>query len=185
MVTFTAVVVSHAAPDACRSILGQLRYQTRPADETIVLCSDTPDIARLREEFPEAEFLERPNRDDWGHEKRAEGLERATGTFVGFFNDDDGYSRSYIDKMLSTAKQHQADVVYCSWNEYPDCHFGLGSSTAGNFIVRTALAQQVGWAGRRYEADGDFIDAVGDRTERIVKVPEPLYTHNTFRRRPA
>lgn len=182
--TFTAVVTSHASPDACRSILGNLRYMTRSADETIVLVSDTPDVARLREEFPEAEFLERPNRDDWGHEKRAEGLARATGTFVGFLNDDDSYSRGYIEKMLTAARQHHADIVFCAWNEYPDCHFGLGSSTSGNFIVRTSLAQRVGWMSRRYEADGDFINALADATDRIVKVDEQLYTHNSFRRRP-
>jgi hypothetical protein len=60
----------------------------------------------------------------------------------------------------------------------------LGSSTSGNFIVRTKLAQLVGWTGRRYEADGDFINAIADVTDRIVKVNEVLYDHNTFRRRP-
>lgn len=177
MATFTAVVTSHARPHCLRRILGNLRYQTRPPDETIVLCSDTPDVARLREEFEDVEFLERPNRDDWGHEKRAEGLERATGTWVGFFNDDDSYVRDYVERMLA-ATDPDVDAVYCGWSTYPDCDFRLGSSTSGNFIVRRSLAVTVGWTSRRYEADGDFIDALVDAGARTVKVPHVLYFHN-------
>lgn len=180
--TFTAVVTSHAFPAGLRHILGQLRYQTRPADETIVLCSDTTDLARLKEEFPEAEFLERPDCGDWGHEKRAEGLERATGDWVGFFNDDDRYARDYLARMLA-ATGPDVDVVYCGWSTYPDCEFRLGSSTSGNFIVRRSLAQTVGWASRRYEADGDFIDALVAADARLARVNQVLYHHNAFPRR--
>lgn len=175
-VTFTAVVTSHARPDGLRAILGCLRYQTRPADETIVLCSDTPDVARLREDFPDVRFLERRNMNDWGHAKRDEGLWLANMDWVGFFNDDDSYTVDYIETMLAHAGDN--DVVYCGWSTYPDCDFRLGSSTSGNFIVRALVGRAVGWTSRRYEADGDFINALAHATRRIVKVPRTLYFHN-------
>ena len=174
--TVTAVVCSHANPDGLRAILGCLRYQSVKPDETIALVSDTPDLARLREEFPDVEFLERPDRADWGHEKRAEGLQRATMEWVGFFNDDDSYTRDYLETMLAAGRA--ADVVYCGWNEHPDCGFHGCSSTAGNFLVRTRVAQRVGWNGRHYQADAEFIEALNIAGVRIARVDRLLYTHN-------
>lgn len=175
---FTAVVVGCDDEPGVRHTLGCLRYQTRPPDETIVIVSDTAGVSRLREQFPEAEILERPRAGDWGHAARAEGLARAAGDWVGWFNSDDRYDRRYLEKML--ALRDHADVVFCGWNEQPDCVFRPGSSTAGNFIVRTAVARRVGWNGRHYEADGDFIAAAAAHG-RVVKVNEVLYTHNPER----
>lgn len=172
MPTFTAIVTAHQREDLLRRILGVLSYQTRPPDETLVLASNII-LTRLREDFPEASFFEESNREDWGHEKRARGVALARGDFLGFFNHDDLYSPSYIEKMLCD----DADVVFCNWNG-GDREFHLGSSTSGNFIVRSGLARQVGYLERAYEADGHFINALCEHTDRIVKVNENLYTHN-------
>ena len=176
MTTFTAIVCSHNRPDGLRSILGNLRYQTRPPDEVLAYVSDTPDLARFREQWPEVSFHACENRSDWGHEKRAHGLEAARGKWLGWFNDDDSYEPDYLEAMLAVTPGQ--DVVYCGWNEQPECGFHQGSSTAGNFIVRAALAKEVGWTGRHYEADGAFIDAVRGRTDRIVRIGRILYHHN-------
>lgn len=177
MTTFTAVVTSHANEKGLRFVLGQLKYQTRPPDETIVFYSDTPGAARLREHFPEAEFLERPNRDDWGHDKRAEGLLRAASDWVGWFNDDDTYDRTYLEKMLAAGEL--GDVVYCGWNTKPDCRFVLGSSTSGNFIVKTATARYAGYPEDRvYETDGLFINRIAAVAPTVVRVSDVLYWHN-------
>jgi hypothetical protein len=174
-VTFTAVVVSHANEPGLRSILGCLRYQTRPPDETIALCSNTR-LPDLREDFPDVTFLAVENQNDWGHEKRATGLAAASCDWVGFFNDDDSYSLDYLERMLAEAAE--ADAVFCEWNENPGCDFHIYRSTAGNFIVRAALAKKVGWRSRVYEADGHFIEALNAAGARVVKVPELLYHHN-------
>ena len=160
-------------------MLGNLMYQTRPPDETIVLVSGLSPalVAGLREHFPAVSFHERPDLQDWGHAKRAEGLALARKDWVGFFNDDDSYAVDYLEKMLA-AGTDLVDAVFCAWNRIPGCHFGLGSSTSGNFIVRRELAQKVTYPTRRYEADGDFIEALNRAGARSVKVDEILYHHN-------
>lgn len=158
-------------------MLGVLRYQTRPPDETVVLASGIH-LARLREDFPDVLFFAERDMEDWGHDKRAKGLRLAQGKYVGFFNDDDLYDRQYIEKMLAAVEEGGHDAAFCNWNEYPNCEFRLCSSTAGNFIVRTDLGREVGYTDRVYEADGLFINALVDAGARVTKVEETLYTHN-------
>lgn len=166
---FTAVVTAHANYDGLQQVLRMLEEQSRPPNEVIVLYSDIPGLSLA--------YQERPNLNDWGHAKRAEGLELATGDWVGFFNDDDSYSPYYIEKMMEAAKG-DVDVVYCGWSGKPDCTFNLGSSTSGNFIVRTDFGRWVGWNSRRYEADGDFIEECRAHDVRIRRVDDVLYAHN-------
>lgn len=178
--TFTAIVVSHANEPGLRTMLGNLRYQTRPADEVIVYACCVS-LMRLREEFPEARFFETDHRGDWGHADRAAGLVAAAGDYVGFFNSDDSYNLGFVDVMMCEAEERHADVVFCGWNTYPDCEFRLGSSTSGNFIVSRDLALTVGYPDTAvYENDGHFIDAVAAAAENIVRasVPGILYHHN-------
>lgn len=175
---FTAVVVSHANPSGLRAILGNLRYQSRPPDETLVYVSDPEDLARIREQFPEAKFTVVDNMNDFGHAKRAQGIGEASGDYLGFFNDDDSYDVRYLEKMLAHAP---APVVYCGWSEFEDCEFRVGSSTAGNFIVSAELAREVGYQGRDYAADGQFIGKLAERAQ-AVKEPSLLYFHNTQER---
>lgn len=170
---FTAIVTSHNNDAGLRHLLGNLMYQTRPPDEIIVLVSDPQDLARLREDFPEVQFCEQENKNDWGHDKRSVGLGMALGDWVGFFNDDDSYHDQYLEKMI----RDDADIVYCDWN-IPNCGFFPGSSTSGNFVIRTELARKVGWRWRHYEADGQFILFTSRQTSRIEKVKERLYSHN-------
>lgn len=179
MTTFTAIVTSHGNERGLRSILGQLRYQTRKPDETIVFYSrgGAYDELRLREDFPEASFHSRLNRKDWGHEKRAEGVLAATSDWLGFFNDDDTYTADYVEKMLTAS--NGVDAVWCWWNGRSNgCRFALGDSTSGNFIVRIAVAREAGYTDRIYEADGTFIDRVAALAVRAAEVPEVLYRHN-------
>jgi hypothetical protein len=122
--------------------------------------------------------------EDWGHEKRSKGLKRATGDWLGWFNDDDSYANDYLEKMLAVSKDQ--DVVYCAWNKIPECVWGLGSSTSGNFIILREVAQSVGYSYRNYEADGWFIAEVirwkgrgtASNPLKITRVDEILYFHN-------
>lgn len=161
-------------------MLGNLMYQTVAPSETLVLVSGISSgrLARLRENFPHARFTATGNLNDWGHEKRSVGLNSAAGEYVGFFNDDDTYANNYLEVMLTRAAQTGADVVYCSWNEIPDCAFQTCSSTAGNFIVRTSVGRRAGYVSRDYTADGHFISSVQRFMNEAVKVNDILYFHN-------
>lgn len=160
-------------------MLGCLMYQTRPPDETIVLVSgvSVAQVLDLREDFSHASVLHRPNLNDWGHEKRAEGLARASKDWVGFFNDDDWYDDRYLEKMLGAAHPNTS-AVYCGWSMFNRPQFCLGSSTSGNYIVRRELGQRLGYMSRSYEADGHFIDAIRNSGAGTSFVDEVLYAHN-------
>jgi len=163
-------------------MLGNLLYQSRKPDETIVLHSgyEPGTTLRLQENFPWVDmWVERPDFQDFGHDKRAHGIELATKDFLGFFNDDDTYDREYVEKMLAACAT--GDVAYCKWN-LGDVQFSLGSSTSGNFIVHTELAKSVGYHGRDYSADGQFINAVRERANGIIYVQEDLYRWNALER---
>lgn len=179
MLTFTAVVTAHA--ESPHRILGNLMYQTRKPDEIICLISDFP-LEELERDFPTVTFYGVENHNDWGHQKRWEGLEYASGDWVGFFNSDDTYDMTYLEKMLGAAESEEArewnvGAVYCSWNTIPDCTFNLGSSTSGNFIVNTHVAREAGYTDRHYEADGTFIERVRNITT-AMRVNDLLYYHN-------
>jgi hypothetical protein len=176
--TFTAIVTAHAQ-DPSR-ILGNLLYQTRKADEIIVFHSDLEGVAKLKELFPTVLWAECSNMDDWGHDKRSAGLWTADSDVIGFFNADDSYSLDYIERMMAGIEDG-ADVVYCAWNRIPRCGFHTGSSTSGNFVVRTDLAREAGYRDRHYEADGTFIEALRGLADRVEKVDEVLYWHNEIR----
>lgn len=182
MPTFTAVVTSHANTLGLTHILGNLYYQTRKPDEVIVLASDTPDsyLAGIDKDFSPLfdrfSVLACPNMEDWGHEKRAQGIGLAASDYLGFFNDDDRYDSTYVERMMLAADK--AAVVYCAWNEQPECGFHTGSSTAGNFIVATDLARDVGYRERSYPADGHFISAITQKNPMLARVDDVLYFHN-------
>ena len=122
-----------------------------------------------------------PNREDWGHEKRAMGVIAAKGDFLGFFNDDDKYSKEYLSTMIRNIIDH--DLAYCRFRSHlfggreVDSVPKIGAITSGNFIVRTSLAKQVGYNHRMYEADGKFIEDVMATNPRHKKVNECLYDH--------
>lgn len=181
MSSFTAVVTCHAREWNLRHLLGNLAYQSRTVDETLVFVSGVTRgaFARLGEDFPHATFFLENDRQDWGHAKRAAGVERAGSDYLGFFNDDDSYDDFYVETMMGAAESNAADVVYCAWSTYPDCEFRLGQSTSGNFIVRSSLARVVGYPGDRvYENDGVFIDGLAAEADPIVYIPTVLYRHN-------
>jgi hypothetical protein len=70
------------------------------------------------------------------------------------------------------------DVVYCAWNEIPQCCFQSLSSTSGNFLVRTEVGRRAGYLRRDYEADGHFIDAVAGLAREVRRVDQIVYFWN-------
>lgn len=182
MPSFSAIVTSHDFERGLRHMLGNLMYQSRKPDETIVLYSgyDAASVTKIREDFPHVDlFVERPDFLDHGHDKRAHGIELASKDYLGFFNDDDEYDCEYLEKMLHLAGLG-AEAVYCDWFT-GNVGFRLGASTSGNFIVSTALAKEIGYPWRDYCADGHFINEIAKLTQ-PAKVKENLYSWNALER---
>lgn len=164
-----------------RSILANLKGQTRQPDEVIAVHSgiDSYLLHGAVADFWEVRLVRDVNRQDWGHNKRAIGLLLARKDYVGFFNDDDKYDDTYIDAMMKKAEEGDHDAVYCGWNNDPSPQFMQGSCTSGNFLVKRRLAIKTGgWAGRHYEADGQFIDQIAAATDNIGMVEQTLYFLN-------
>lgn len=177
MATFTAIVTAHADKDnIVRTLDHLLNVQTRPPEEIIALASDI-EVDDISDQFPSVIMCVEPNRNDWGHEKRATGLDMANCEYVGWFNHDDSYSPTYIEEMVGEADRG-ADVVYCGWSKLQRPTFSLNSSTSGNYIVNTALAREAGYTDRHYEADGTFINRIAGVAKSIKFLDKVLYFHN-------
>ena len=117
---FTAVVTAH--DDSPGPIVRNLLDQTRPPDEILLLISAHKHALRLTGfDGPVQVFLV-ANKNDWGHQKRALGLDLASGDFIGWFNHDDSYEPNYIEEMLDAIERGEdADVAFCNWS-----HGGIG-----------------------------------------------------------
>lgn len=176
MATFTAIVTAHADAAGMEYTIRALLAQSRKPDEIIVLASDI-DCSVARERYPEVRFYKEPNLNDWGHDKRAKGLDMATSDYTGWFNHDDSYDPHYIAEMMWQAELGH-DVVYCGWSKKSNPEFKLASSTSGNYIVKRDVALKAGYTDRHYEADGTFIDRIASITNSIKFLPGTLYFHN-------
>lgn len=179
MASITVVVTAHANSDGLVRTLESLGNQTQKPDEIIALCSEI-DLEGIWQRFPWVRFYEEPNLNDWGHGKRAKGLDLATSDYIAWFNDDDSYDKEFIFQMMELASAG-ADVVYCGWSKIHRPSFALGQSTSGNYIARTSYARRAGYTDRHYEADGTFINRLAELGGKIEFVPKVLYFHNEVR----
>ena len=177
MASITVVVTAHADSENLVRILELLGNQTQKPDEIIALCSEI-NLEGIWQQFPWVRFYEEPNLNDWGHDKRAKGLDLATSDYTGWFNHDDSYDKTYIEKMMAN---EGSDVVFCGWSKSSTPSFSAGSSTSGNYIVKTSYARNVGYKDRHYEADGTFINGLAGQGGKITRVEEVLYFHNEVR----
>lgn len=176
MASITVVVTAHADSENLVRTLESLGNQTQKPDEIIALCSEI-NLEGIWQRFPWIRFYEEPNLSDWGHAKRAKGLDLATSEYITWFNHDDSYDKTFIQEMMESASD-DADVVYCGWNKIPTPSFVASQSTSGNFIAKTTYARQAGYLDRHYEADGTFINRLASLGGKIEFLPKVLYFHN-------
>lgn len=183
MTLFTAIVTAHKQEKELRNMMIQLKSQQFEGMEVLVYYSDM-EIKGIPTYDMNVSFIKCPNKNDWGHEKRAMGLKKASGEFLCFFNADDEYLPQFVNTMLANAIHQQKQFVYC---DFRSRHFGgnickaalqCGRITSGCYIVETELAQKAGYNSRRYEADWDFIEGVLKENPETLHVPMVLYQHN-------
>jgi glycosyltransferase involved in cell wall biosynthesis len=176
MATFTAIVTAHEDEAGMVRAVDALLAQSRKPDEIIVLASDI-DCSVARKRYTGVTFYQEPNLNDWGHDKRAKGLDLATSDYAGWFNHDDSYDPHYIAEMMWQAELGH-DVVYCGWSKASTPQFRANISTSGNYVVKVEVARRAGYTDRHYEADGTFINRIAEATNSIKFLPGILYFHN-------
>lgn len=110
--------------------------------------------------------------NDYGYSLRQIGLDQADADFIMFTNDDNYYAPKFLQYMFEAIRRDDLDLVLCNMihshkrpGKYKQDDYHLFESypkrkyiDIGNFIVRTRLAQSVGFQDKGYTADGDFID---------------------------
>jgi glycosyltransferase involved in cell wall biosynthesis len=164
-------------------VIQELLEQTYQEKQILVFCSDI-DITPLREQFPMCEFFDVPNREDWGHSKRAMGIVFAEGEYICFCNADDEYHVQFLEAMVEPLIKENADLAYCWFTDktiehnIAESELKMGGITSGSLVVRTTLAKKVGWPYRVYAADWYFVRDLLEEKIKIVYVPISLMAHN-------
>lgn len=134
--------------------------------------------------------------------KRQQLLERATGDYVAFVDDDDWVSDDYVDRILNAVatkpdcvgfeisctfnggpiKRAVTSIRYKTWGDNQD-GFAFVRPIYHKSVVRRELALKVGFPDLRYAEDRWYSDRIMKWVKTEVFVPATLY-HYRFRSEP-
>ena len=73
-------------------------------------------LKKFAERDPRIIVVEQPNKGEGA--ARNSGLDKAHGDFLAFFDADDIIDGQYVEKMVSAAEKHTADIAICSVDSY-------------------------------------------------------------------
>lgn len=164
------------------NMIKQMLNQTYKEKQILVVTSGMS-LPTLRKKYPSCEFFDVPNRRDWAHSKRATGVCFADGEFLCFCNADDEYDPHFLEIMVDTLREEEADFTYCDWRDktikfaVAPSSLKKGGITSGNFMVRADIARYVGWRYREYSADWLFIRDLMTEGAHGIHVPMALMKH--------
>lgn len=164
-------------------IIQNLLDQTYQEKQILVFCSNI-DTTGLKEQFPTCEFFDVPNREDWGHSKRAMGIAFAEGDYLCFCNADDRYDLQFLEAMVTPLIEEKAQLAYCHFTDKTLDHnvaqadLVMGGITSGSIMVETSLAKYVGYQYRVYAADWYFVQDLLSLDLKIIYIPICLMAHN-------
>lgn len=109
-----------------------LPNQTRQPDEVIIIDRE-------------------PTKDNDHADRIAEGVERSTGDYIAFVEDDDYYVSTYFEEMGKMLKT-KPELVGCSWTIYYHIMHGkikymshAGRSSLFHTLIRTDIAKRIKW----------------------------------------
>lgn len=171
--TVTAVVIGHEDQGQVMALLEELRKQ--PIDEFIVC------VCCMSLDFIDADIkLVDKHVDDVGQRLCDYGIRLASSDYLFLASSDDGYSEDFVEKMKP---EGDPDLVLAGFSSHLVGNIKLskpeiGAVTRGSFLVKTKKAQEVGYNGRDYSSDGQFIRDLIEAGATWVQVPEILHQHN-------
>jgi GT2 family glycosyltransferase len=132
--------------------------------------------------------------NDYGHTLRDIGIGMAEHEWLLLTNGDNYYCPIFVETMLDTAAQTQADMVLCDmlhshhnpggrWQakyRYFDTAPQRDSIDIGCFIVKTHIAKRVGFRDKTHDGDATYFEdlvATGE-VRNVQKVAQALLVHN-------
>ena len=193
------IAVNYERVDETEMFLGSLKVQTSK-DWKVFLVHDGPPSTRYKNLIedryrgdPRIEFMHTPIKSgDWGHTPRRFGLEAQLTRgfpYTMITNTDNYYVPCFVEEMLNATNDYPT-LVYCDmlhemiWTtsrryrpietKLEWCHIDVGS-----VIVRTSVAQSVGWRDLSQNSDWTYIgDVMKTPGFSAKKVDRTLFVHN-------
>ena len=165
------------------SMIYQLRNQTYKNIEIIPITCCTERLGFVKEMTKIDEIQEHEHCGTY--EKCNEGIEVATGDYIGFFSGDDCYMPNYLEKMVELINQNDADLVFCDfYTHYREdgspspASTEMGHHTTGSFLLRSSIAKKYRIP-ITVKGDTEFIFEIIDNEPKIEIdfLHEPLYLH--------
>jgi glycosyltransferase involved in cell wall biosynthesis len=127
-----------------------------------------------------------PHKKCWGHfHRRPTAMIEPHTDWVVFTNDDNYYMPVFLEKMLYTAKQNNAGMVYCdvihNYENYNVSESSLrlngGSLDMGAFMTRMDIIKETEWDNFEHAADWHYVQKIAAKTN-CIKAPGILFVHN-------
>lgn len=198
----TIVVVTYRQPMALECLLASLRCQTLQNFDVIIL-HDGPDeetrgVAAAFESVDSGayRYVETATRfNDYGHSLRDIGIADATGEFLLITNGDNYYAPRFVEFAFDVIDANGLDLAmwdfvhshsnpggtglpaYSPFSVYP---FPLRIDI-GSFMVKSALAKQVGFRDKSHDGDASYLQDILERSGpslRMGKIEKTLMVHN-------
>ncbi len=184
------VIPAFKRPKELRAVLASLLAQTYPHLEIIVIhdgIEGSDEAKKVCEMFQDdrIKFSVEPNRkNDYGHSLRESGSLCAKGAYIGHSNDDNLYAPVYVQRLVATMIEKNADFAYCNMvHDHEDyravsTHAMQFEIDAGGWIAKAELVKATKWRDRGFDGDGVFIEDMLATGAKAVKVPGYLFVHN-------
>lgn len=176
--TVTAVVLGHGNREQLDQTLKDIEAQTVKPTEVIV-CACCMDISDVESDIR----LTDDHKNDVGQRFCDWGLRLSNSDYTFFASCDDYYDPKWIESLLGAIEDtdqypelilgaFHSHLVGAITNSSPN----MGSVTRGSFLVRTDVGRNIGYTGRDYNSDGDFVVRVA-QSGSWVNTQEIHYWH--------
>lgn len=192
--TLEIVIVAYNRPHELLALIHSLLSQTCK-DFCISVYHDGPNqqiedsLNIVQKSYPEQVRFEFTaiRHNDYGHSLRDLGIKNAKSPYLLITNDDNYYVPIFVDEILKAINGGKKDFIY--WNmihshtEYKGnfrTYPKRGSIDVGAFVVRTDLAQMIGWTDKGFAGDATYCEQLLSSIPdiRIKKIRKTLFVHN-------
>lgn len=164
--SITVAVITHDRLRKLEHLLYIIGEQTVQPDRVEVYYSGYEDgqLSLLKEKYPNYTWIVQQDKKDWGHDKRANALQKCTTDWIVTMNDDDQYPFVFLELMLQAGKTSGADIVYCDFATRTNPDFCVdaklerGHITNGCMLINQRVALSIPYTHRTYAGDWFFVN---------------------------